>query len=106
VRAHRNNLWFAAALVLLLCNVLDAAFTLCAVQWGYATEANPLMAILLSRDPLHFVLIKHLVVSMAVLLLWRMRWHKLARLGMWTTAPAYSLLLVYHVMMASSPFVE
>src|SRR5689334_10050197 len=36
VRAHRNNLWFAAALVLLLCNVLDAAFTLCAVQWGYA----------------------------------------------------------------------
>jgi hypothetical protein len=106
VRAHRNTLWFAASLTLLLCNVLDAAFTLCAVQGGYATEANPLMAVLLTRDPLHFVLIKHMVVSMALVLLWQMRWHRLARLGLWTTAPAYSVLLAYHVMMASAPFTE
>ena len=84
--------------------MLDALFTLCAVQGGYATEANPLMDVLLSRDPLAFVLLKHLLVSLALVLLWRMRWHRWARLGLWTAAPAYSLLLAYHVMMASGPF--
>jgi hypothetical protein len=99
-------LWFAASITLLLCNLLDALFTVVAVQGGYATEANPLMAVLLEHDPLVFVLVKHLVVSIGLIVLWRMRWHKLARVGLWTATPAYSLLLAYHVMMASSPFID
>jgi hypothetical protein len=106
LRVHRNSLWFAASLVLLLCNLLDALFTVAAVQGGYATEANPLMGALLERDPLVFVLVKHFVVSLGLMVLWRMRWHKLARIGLWAAAPGYSILLLYHVMMASAPFAE
>jgi hypothetical protein len=97
----RHTLWFTASLVLLLCNVLDALFTLCAVQTGAATEANPLLSGLVDGDPLGFVLVKHMLVSLGLVVLWRMRWHRLAWIGLFTASPAYSLLVGYHVIMAS-----
>lgn len=98
---RRNTLWFAASLILLLCNLLDALFTLCAVQTGAATEANPLLSGLVDGDPLKFVMVKHLLVSLGVVVLWRMRWHRLAKVGLFTASPAYTLLVAYHVVMAS-----
>jgi hypothetical protein len=44
-----------------------------------------------------FVLTKHLLVSACVLLLWQMRRHRLALVGLQTTGTVYSLLVMYHV---------
>jgi hypothetical protein len=92
-------IWFYAALTLLLCNVLDAAFTVAAVGSGDATEANPLMEVLLSRGALEFVVVKHVLVSLGVLLLWQRRAHRLARAGLFCSVPIYSGLVTYHVAM-------
>jgi hypothetical protein len=96
-----RHLWLIGSVVLLLCNLLDALFTLCAVQTGAACEANPLLRGLVAGDPLRFVLVKHLLVSLGLVMLWRLRWHVLARVGLWIASPAYSLLVAYHVVMAS-----
>jgi hypothetical protein len=97
----RQTLWFSASMALLLCNIVDALFTLCAVHTGAAYEANPLLSELAVGDPLRFVLVKHGLVSLGLVLLWRTRRHKLARVGLFTATPAYSLLVVYHIVMAS-----
>jgi hypothetical protein len=85
-----------AKLVIVL-NLLDALFTIPAVASGEAVEANPLMAVLLARGPLLFMLGKLALVSLCVLLLWRMRSNRLAVAGLVGAVPVYSLIVVYHV---------
>lgn len=59
---------------LLLLNIADTLFTLEWVYYlGIAEEANPIMAHLISIDPLLFVVTKLTLVSLACLLLWRIR---------------------------------
>ena len=59
---------------LLLLNIADTLFTL---EWvhnmGIAEEANPIMAHLIAIDPMLFVVTKLTLVSLACLLLWRIR---------------------------------
>lgn len=61
---------------LLVLNLLDAVFTYTWVTLGYAKEANPLMDYVISISPPGFILYKVLVVSLCVILLWRLqeRW--------------------------------
>jgi hypothetical protein len=88
------------AQAVLVLNLLDAIFTLVYVTGGDATEANPLMEVLLAHGPLQFVITKHVLVSLGVLLLWRMRSHRLAKVGLWSVFPVYALLVLYHVSMS------
>ena len=64
---------------------------------GDATEANPLMAVLLARGPLEFVVTKHILVSLGLVLLWRQRARPLARGGAWLALSVYPLLVCYEV---------
>jgi hypothetical protein len=89
--------WLCCTIILLACNALDAAFTLCAIELGDATEANPLMSVLLDRGPLQFVVTKHILVSLGLVLLWRLRDRPLARGGAWTALAVYPLLVCYEV---------
>ena len=89
--------WLSCTLILLACNALDAAFTLCAIEMGDATEANPFMAVLLTRGPLQFVIVKHVLVSLGLILLWRLRERPLARGGAWAVTTIYPLLVGYEV---------
>jgi hypothetical protein len=101
MRRGPDAAWFYGSVLLLLLNALDAAFTLCAIDADIAGEANPMMQLLLHQGPLQFVLVKHLMVSLSVILLWRLRTYRLARVGFWSSLPIYTALFVYHVSMSS-----
>ena len=89
--------WLTCILLVLICNVLDAAVTVCAVEFGDATEANPLMAVLLHAGTVQFVVVKHLLVSLGLVLLWRLRVRPLARRAAMVAMTVYPLLFAYEV---------
>ncbi len=85
----------AAAVV--ICNVIDAVFTIIYTDLGLAREANPLLSSALADSPLLFMLIKLALVSMGVLLLWRLRHRRTAAAGLIASGAAYSWLIIYHL---------
>jgi hypothetical protein len=96
--SRESAFWLSCALVVLCCNALDAALTLCAIDFGDAVEANPLMAVLLGAGPLAFVVVKHVLVSLGLVLLWRLRRRPLARHGARLAFAVYPLVLCYEVL--------
>lgn len=92
-----DRFWLAASLIILASNILDATLTLCALEFGDAVEANPLMNVLLSRGVVQFVIVKHLLVSLGLVLLWRFRARPLARWGAWLVLPVYPMIVLYEV---------
>ena len=87
----------AAAAAILVLNLIDAVFTLAYTQAGLAVEGNPLMEVVLSRTPVGFVMVKMAIVSLGVLLLWRLQRRRAAVIGMMGAATAYFCLFVYHL---------
>jgi hypothetical protein len=92
---ERRLAWLSSAVVIL--NLLDAVFTIIYTNAGYASEANPLMAVALASTPVVFVLAKVSLVSLGVLLLWRVRDRAFAAFGIVATAAAYALVVLYHL---------
>jgi hypothetical protein len=84
-------------MILLACNALDAALTVCAIEFGDAVEANPVMALLLAKGTLPFVIVKHLLVSSGLLLLWSFRSRRAARIGVWAVVPLYPMIVWYEL---------
>jgi hypothetical protein len=91
-----NPILIAAGFVVVL-NLLDAMFTLVYTRSGVATESNPLMDQVLSHSPVLFMMAKLALVSLGVLVLWRLRERRAARFGLVATAGAYTTLLAYHL---------
>src|SRR5688572_24549330 len=92
----RGRLTLVAGAVVIL-NLLDAIFTLCYTHAGHASESNPMMQVALAAHPVLFVLAKIGLVSLGVLLLWRMRHLRFAVFGLVGTSAAYALLVLYHL---------
>jgi hypothetical protein len=90
----------AVAGTILVLNLLDGIFTLLFVTSGAAVEANPLMEVLLSHGALSFMIVKHMLVSLGILLLLRMSSNRLAKVGLCSVLPIYALLIAYHVSMS------
>ncbi len=88
-------LWCAAAMTLVL-NLVDGLFTMAFVRTGLATEANPFMAVPLNWGNIHFMVIKLLLVSAGVVLLWQWRKRSLARQSIYLMAGVYSAIVVHH----------
>lgn len=93
----RLDVVLLAAGVVVVLNLLDAMFTLVYTRSGLATESNPLMDQVLAASPVLFMLAKLSLVSLGVLVLWRLRERRTARFGLLATATAYMLLLGYHL---------
>ena len=91
-----NPLVLAAGFIIVL-NLLDAMFTLVYTRSGLATESNPLMDQVLAASPVLFMLAKLSLVSLGVLVLWRLRDRRAARYGLVGAAGAYTTLLMYHL---------
>ncbi|MFN7134829.1 MAG: DUF5658 family protein, partial [Myxococcales bacterium] len=70
---QRGPVGFALVLALSVLNSLDAGFTAMFVRLGVATEANPLMAVLITASPALFVGVKLAVVNAGALCLWALR---------------------------------
>jgi hypothetical protein len=79
-----------------LANVADSFFTLIHLQGG-GTEINPIADFLLRAGLTRFVLLKSALVGMALLVLCVHKNFRIARIGLWTAAGAYTLLIAYHV---------
>ena len=92
---ERRLAWLSSAVVIL--NLLDAVFTMIYTNAGYAAEANPLMSVALASTPVVFVLAKLSLVSLGVLLLWRVRHRTFAAVGIAASAATYALIVAYHL---------
>lgn len=95
---RRDVLLMVAIFVL---NIFDALFTLLWLQRG-GGEGNPLMAWLLEHGNEAFLLQKCLVVGLWLVLLVVHKNFRLARLGLWSLASLYALLVAYHLVLIGS----
>ena len=86
---------FASAVVIL--NLLDALFTLAYTHAGLAVESNPMMQAPLAASPTLFILAKVTLVSLCVLLLWRLGPRKPTVIAMAGAATTYMIVLAYHL---------
>ena len=93
--SKRQLLWCANAVVIL--NLLDAILTLCYTSLGVATESNPMMEGVLARSPIAFMMAKLALVSLCILLLWRLGSRTLAMVGMAGATATYLIILGYHI---------
>jgi hypothetical protein len=82
---------------LLILNVIDAVMTVAWIYSGHAVEANPLIAGLAHEQPVIFVLVKTVLVSLGSWLLWRQRRQPLAVVAIFGVFLAYYFLVIYHL---------
>lgn len=95
VDRYRGSVLFVVVWVALM-NIGDSFFTLHHLQAG-GIEMNPVAERLLQTGRLGFVLWKSVMIAMALMVLAMHKNFRLARVGMWTAASAYTLLLAYHI---------
>ena len=86
----------------LVLNLLDAVFTLVWVRFGFAREANVMIARLVEDHALGFVAVKLGLVGMGSWLLWQRRNHATAVIAIFVAFLAYYLVLLYHVQYAAT----
>ncbi|MEW6071439.1 MAG: DUF5658 family protein [Planctomycetota bacterium] len=86
----------AAVLWVAMMNVGDSFFTLVHLQAG-GVELNPVAIALLGAGRTGFVLAKSLLIGLALAVLAVHKNFFLARVGLWTAAGMYTLLLAYHL---------
>ncbi len=93
----RQRTWlFRIAATVLILNLLDGILTLALVQGGLASEANPLMNELLGHGAVFFMLFKIVLVSLSVLLLWRLQQLRIACIAMYGALATYGLIAIHH----------
>jgi hypothetical protein len=83
--------------LLLLLNLMDALFTIAWIGWGWASEANPVMAMAIEQSPSGFILAKVALVSLAVGLLWRLREHRMAHAAVIPLGLLYAFVAGQHL---------
>jgi hypothetical protein len=81
-------------------NLIDAVMTLWWVRTGFATEANMLLAEMVEKHALLFVVGKLALVSLGTMILWRRRRRPLAVVGIFAVFLAYYFILLYHLQFA------
>jgi len=81
---------------IVVANLADAILTYSAVSSGKASELNPLMAFLLEANAVYFFLVKLLLVTLGLVLLFLSKNQKLACYALWVCAAAYTVILIVH----------
>ena len=81
----------------LIFNVFDAILTLIWISSGQATEANPLMAVLIEEHPVLFIVVKFALVFLGSTLLWRYRKRPLSVIFIFVAFLIYYFIILYHL---------
>ena len=81
-----------------LMNIGDSFFTLVHLQAG-GIELNPVAQFLLETGRWNFVFAKSLLIGLALSVLVLHKNFFLARIGLWTAAGTYTLLVGYHLLL-------
>ena len=98
VNEPQHDAWLKGVIAgIIVLNVLDGILTLIWVYSGKAIEGNPLLSDLVNAHPLAFMLSKLALVTLGVILLWRLRRHPAAVITIFLAFLAYYLLLLYHL---------
>jgi len=97
VDIYGMRLWLLVMWVVLM-NVADSFFTLVHLQNG-GVEANPMAQLLLETGREAFVFWKSGLIGLALVVLTVHKNFPLARIGLWISAGAYTLLLCYHLLL-------
>jgi len=95
VDLHGARLWCLILWVALM-NIGDSYFTLVHLQAG-GVELNPVAAALLRTGRFGFVFTKSILIALALVVLAVHKNFFLARVGLWTAAGTYTLLVIYHL---------
>jgi hypothetical protein len=82
---------------ILVLNVADALLTVFWVQQGRAEELNPFLRSLVHQQPALFVAAKFCLAALGAWLLWRLRKHRLAVVGLFLLFLAYYWVVAYHL---------
>lgn len=83
-------------IALVMLNAIDGVLTIIWIETGRFSEANPLMDLLLSTNPVLFISVKMLLVSLGTMLLWRCRDSGLAVISIFVCFTAYCYVLTFH----------
>jgi len=95
VDVYRTPLLLAVLWIAIM-NVGDSFFTMLHLQSG-GIELNPVADGLLQTGRFGFVFMKSLAIGVALIVLTLHKNFSLARLGLWISAGAYTLLVGYHI---------
>jgi hypothetical protein len=95
VDVHGFRLWCLLLWVALM-NIGDSYFTLVHLQAG-GIELNPVAKALLGAGRPGFVFAKSILIALALVVLAVHKNFYLARIGLWTAAGTYTLLVIYHL---------
>jgi hypothetical protein len=95
VDVYGARLWLVVMWIVLM-NIADSFFTLVHLQNG-GVEANPMAQALLTTGRAGFVFWKCGLFGLALVVLTVHKNFPMARLGLWVSAGAYTLLLCYHL---------
>jgi len=95
VDVYSMRLWLVVMWIVLM-NIADSFFTLVHLQNG-GVEANPMAQALLTTGRQGFVFWKCGLIGLALVVLTVHKNFAMARLGLWISAGAYTLLLGYHM---------
>lgn len=97
VDLYTFRLW-ALVLWVTLMNLGDSFFTLVHLQTG-GVELNPVAKSLLETGRGGFVFVKSFLIGLALCVLVIHKNFFLARIGLWTAAGTYTLLVIYHLVL-------
>jgi len=86
-----------------LMNISDSFFTLVHLQAG-GVELNPVAQLLLETGRWNFVFAKSFLIGVALVVLVVHKNFFLARIGLWTAAGTYTLLVGYHLLLFKVQF--
>lgn len=100
----RNETLLFLALSILLFSTLDAIFTLALIETGYVEEWNPILALLIERDPQLFASAKAIVTHGGVFILVAFVHRRLfgripVRRILEVVFGVYVLVMVYHLVL-------
>ncbi len=97
VDLYGHRMWLVVLWVTLM-NLGDSFFTLVHLQAG-GVELNPVAKALLETGRGGFVFVKTFLIGLALCVLVVHKNFFLARIGLWTAAGTYTLLLIYHLVL-------
>ena len=89
-------------LVVFVANIADAFLTLSWIDMGIATEANPIMALLIDMGAEWFLIGKIGSVSAACVILYHLRSNRSAKFVALLSCALYFGIIVFHLLGASS----
>lgn len=93
-------------ILLVVLNLLDAAFTSLFLRAGLATEANPLMRAAWKASPMTFLTVKIALVSLGAIGLWLGRRHLVPTLALTFSLAIYACVVGYHFLLMGTHFLS